>query len=79
VSKKQPTVAFSLMETKYMAVSYTIREAMWLRKLLEELGFPQKDAKIIFNDSQRSLTLIKNPIHHKRINILTYNTTLLGR
>lgn len=50
-----------------MVVSYAIREAMWLRKLLEELGFPQKDATIIFSDNQGSLTLIKNLIHHKRI------------
>lgn len=55
------------MEAKYMVVSCTIREAMWLIKLLEELGFPQKDATIIFSDSQGSLTLIKNLIHHKRI------------
>jgi intein-encoded DNA endonuclease-like protein len=67
MSKKQPLVALSLMEAKYMVVSYTIRETMWLRKLLEELGFPQKDATIIFSDSQGSLTLIKNLIHHKRI------------
>jgi len=67
VSKKQPIVALSLTEEKYMVVSYTIRKAMWFRKLLQELGFPQKDATIIFSDSQGSLTLIKNPIHHKQI------------
>jgi hypothetical protein len=40
---------------------------MWFKKLLQELGFPRKDAIIIFNDNQGSLTLIKNPIHHKKI------------
>jgi len=34
VSKKQPIVALSSTKVKYMATPSTIREAMWLKKLL---------------------------------------------
>jgi hypothetical protein len=53
------------MKAEYMGASFATREAMWLRKLLQELGFPQKDVTIIFSDNQGNLTLIKNLVHHK--------------
>jgi hypothetical protein len=50
-SKKQPIVALSSIEVKYMATSFANRKILWLKMLLQELGFPQKDTTIIFNDS----------------------------
>lgn len=37
-SKKQPTVALSLTEAKYITLTLAIEEATWLHLLLTELG-----------------------------------------
>lgn len=50
-SKKQPIVALSSIEAKYMATSFAIRKILWLKMLLQELDFPQKDIIIIFSNS----------------------------
>jgi hypothetical protein len=64
----QPTMAISLTKVEYMATSFAT-EAMWLRKLLQELSFPQKDVTIIFSDNQGNLTIIKNHKQIKHIDI----------
>ena len=35
----QPSVALSSMESEYMAASAAAQEAMWMNRLLEQLGF----------------------------------------
>jgi hypothetical protein len=50
-SKEQPIVAFSSIGAKYMATSFATRKILWLKMLLQELGFPQKDTTIIFSNS----------------------------
>ncbi len=40
--KRQPTIALSTTEAKYMATSHCTREAIWLRKLLEDVEFVQE-------------------------------------
>ena len=39
-AKKQPTVALSTIEAEYMAAANATKEAIWLRVLLEDLGYP---------------------------------------
>lgn len=51
MSKKQPTVALSSTEAEYMAASSVTRKAIWLRRLLLELGFAQEDATRILTNS----------------------------
>ena len=41
-SKFQATPALSSTEAEYMAVTRASQEAIWLRQLLEQLGYPQK-------------------------------------
>jgi hypothetical protein len=65
-SKKQPTVALSSTEAEYMATSGAAREALWLKSLLNDLGFSQKQAICIFSDSQGAIALSKNPANHSR-------------
>jgi hypothetical protein len=51
MSKKQPRVALSSTEAEYMAASSATRKAIWLRRLLLELGFAQEDATRILTNS----------------------------
>jgi len=40
-STKQSTVAISSTEAEYIALSQATQEAIWLKELLAQLGFPQ--------------------------------------
>ena len=42
LSKKQAVVALSMSEAEYIALSFAIQEAVWLRKLLAELNLPNQ-------------------------------------
>ncbi len=44
-SKKQPTMALSSIEAKYIALTLAAKEATWLRLLLTELELLQPDQK----------------------------------
>ena len=60
-SRLQQTVAASTTEAEYMAAAATIKEALWMRRLLTELG--QDPGTInIKADSQSAIKLLKNPI-----------------
>lgn len=65
-SKLQPTVALSSTEAEYMALSAGVQEALYLRQLLEDLGYQQSAATVIHEDNQGCIALADNPIHHKR-------------
>ncbi len=42
------------------------KEAIWLRRLLKELGHEQCDPTVLFEDNKSALDLSKNPVHHDR-------------
>lgn len=65
-SKRQGCVATSSTEAEYMAASHAAKEAIWLRRLMGELGYPQKDPTIIHEDSTGCIGMSKNPIHHSK-------------
>jgi hypothetical protein len=65
-SKRQPTIALSTTEAEYMATSQGIKEAIWLRQLLEDVGFVQENATKMECDNQGCIALAKNPTHHSR-------------
>jgi ribonuclease HI len=60
-SRLQPTVAASTTEAEYMAAAYAIKEALWLRTLLSELGLDSEPITI-YADSQSAIKLLKNPV-----------------
>ena len=49
-----------------MAQSQAVKEAVWLRSLLNELGLGSNGPTTIFTDSQGAMALAKNPEHHQR-------------
>lgn len=65
-SKRQSVVAMSSTEAEYVALSYAAQEAIWLRTLLESMGFKQTKPMTIFEDNQSTIALAKNPRHSSR-------------
>ena len=49
-----------------MATSQSTKEAIWLPKLLADVGFIQEGATTIMCDNQGCIALAKNPTHHSR-------------
>jgi len=49
-----------------MAACQAVREAVWLRALLADLGYVQQDATVLHGDNQGCLALAKNPTLHAR-------------
>ena len=65
-SNKQPTVSLSSIEAEYKALTGATCEAIWLRRILEEVGTQQKQATRIQCDNQSSIKLAHNPVYHAR-------------
>ncbi len=63
-SKLQPTVAVSTAEAEYMSAAAAVKEGLWLRKLMADLGRPT--AIKIFADNQSAIKLLRNPISSLR-------------
>jgi hypothetical protein len=59
-SFKDKSVSHSSCESEIKAIDETIRQAIWLRGFLEELGYPQLEPTVIYTDSQSAQTLINS-------------------
>ncbi|XP_061364382.1 secreted RxLR effector protein 161-like [Gastrolobium bilobum] len=66
VSKKEPIVTLSTCEAEYVAASWCICHAMWLRNLLSKLEQEQVGPTEIRVDHKSAIELAKNPINHER-------------
>ncbi|KAJ9527699.1 hypothetical protein QJQ45_025973 [Haematococcus lacustris] len=64
-SRLQPTVAMSTAEAEYMAASGAVKEAVWLRKLMQDLGLPGTCVNLMC-DNQAALQLLNNPMASAR-------------
>jgi hypothetical protein len=64
-SKRQSTVATSTAESEYMAMYESIREVIWINKLVSNL-MAEKYLLNIFCDNQSSIHIAKNPVMHQR-------------
>lgn len=65
-SKKQPTVAQSTAEAEYVAAAETTSQAIWLRRILNDMGDQQKEPTVIYCDNKSAIAIAKNPVHHNR-------------
>ncbi|GKC58169.1 retrovirus-related pol polyprotein from transposon TNT 1-94 [Tanacetum coccineum] len=63
-SKKQQTVAQSSVEAEYVATTLATLQAIWLRRIFEDIGEKQLKPTIIFCDSMSAIAIAKNPVHH---------------
>ena len=65
-TRRQPTVALSTTEAEYMALCTASQEALHLRMLIADFGFPQPEPTLIHEDNQGCVALSNNPVFHKR-------------
>jgi hypothetical protein len=65
-SKLQATVALSSTEAEYLALTAAVKEALWIRTFLHDLGIIDIKETPIFSDNQGCLALAKNPVYHGR-------------
>ena len=66
-SRKQATVARSSTEAEYVALSSATQEAIWLRRLMGDLGKTMTNTPIvIYEDNQGAIELTKNAKYHSR-------------
>ncbi|CAI7878526.1 unnamed protein product [Closterium sp. NIES-53] len=63
-SKKQVDQALSSVESEYMALFRAVREIVWQRRLLAELGEDQQGNTPLYCDNQGAIALAKNPVLH---------------
>lgn len=64
-SHRQPSVALSTAEAEYYALSECAKEAIWLQRLLLDLG----SANVMLTlrcDNQAAIAMVKNPVNHAR-------------
>ncbi|XP_074356626.1 secreted RxLR effector protein 161-like [Apium graveolens] len=65
-SKKQPIVNLSTTEAEFIAATACACQAIWLRRILEELQVKQVKATTIFCDNNSAIKLSRNPVLHGR-------------
>ena len=65
-SKKQSTIATSTMQAKYQALSSLVKDIIWTRSILSELGFKTTTPTPIEQDNQVSIALANNPTNHPK-------------
>ena len=65
-TKKQNVVALSSCEAEYVALTYTVKEAKFLRQLYSDMLCNDRDRVTVFGDNQGAIALAYNPINHQR-------------
>ena len=64
--KKQSSVALSSTKAEYMAATAATKEAVWLRKLFDELATISSCPTMLLIDNQSAKALAKNAMFHDR-------------
>jgi hypothetical protein len=49
-----------------MAASAAVQEAIYMRRLLGDIGYQQEQPTVIYEDNQGCIALSENPVEHKR-------------
>ena len=64
-SRLQKCIALSTTEAEYVAATEACKEALWLSRLVVDLGFTG-DIPLLHCDSQSAIQLAKNPVFHAK-------------
>ena len=61
----QSTIALSITEVEYIAATEAVKEAIWLKGFLGDLGVNQENI-VVFCDNQSAIFLATNQTYHAR-------------
>ena len=64
-STLQPITALSTTEAEYIGITEEAKEALWLRRLVSEMGVKQCMV-VLHSDSQSAIHLTQYPVYHAR-------------
>ncbi|MCO5578230.1 hypothetical protein L7F22_032068 [Adiantum nelumboides] len=64
-SRLQTCVTQSTTEAEYVAASEACKEAIWLGRLMTDLGI-KEETPMLHCDSQSAIQLARNPIYHSK-------------
>ena len=62
----QVSVALSSMESVYMAASAAAQEALWLNRLLQQLGLRTPTPTVLYEDNKAAILFADHPGDHPR-------------
>ena len=65
-ARSQKSVAQSTTEAEYIALADCIKDVIWARQLLSDLGRAPTTATLVSSDNQAAIKLVRNPIYHRR-------------
>ena len=65
-SKKQNVVARSSAEAEFRALAHGICEAIWIKRVLEELEVPITTPMRVYCDNKAAISIAHNPVLHDR-------------
>ncbi|XP_071687195.1 secreted RxLR effector protein 161-like [Rutidosis leptorrhynchoides] len=65
-SNKQKVVSLSSAESEFRGIAKGMVEALRIKKLLTEIGFPPKETIQIFYDNEAAIAISENPVQHDR-------------
>jgi hypothetical protein len=65
-SKLGSIIAQSTTEAEYIAINAAAKEAVYIKSLLQELGYYKQDRFPLYTDNNGALLLAKNPVFHER-------------
>ena len=60
------SVALSIMESEYMAASEEAQEALWLNRLLQQLGLRTSIPTVLYEDNKAAILFADHPGEHRR-------------
>ncbi|XP_073111778.1 uncharacterized protein [Elaeis guineensis] len=63
-SKSEPTLNVKKQEAEYVSALMATSQAIWLRKILEDIGEKQEEATELFCDNKSAISMVKNPTFH---------------
>jgi hypothetical protein len=64
-STKQKSVSLSTAESEWYAASEAGKEIIYLRRILDDFGFEQKDPTTLYEDSRAVICMAENPVNRK--------------
>jgi len=78
-NKKQLVVARNSAEAEFRAIAHEICEAIWLERLMEDLGIHLSQQTKVFSDIKSTISIVKNPIQHDQMKHVRIDRSFIKR